>query len=194
MSAALARAPSVQAARRLFSRQRYWASHPGDPTRRRSVKLVRESDCRCVPELDDFKPRRLESPPARVRAWVGDRRSRDRAPRAARQRTHAAVGGSCWYTCASPIRRTTRRVLARGGALLENIDLYVGGAEHAVSHSSTRASGTRCCSTRARAHQEPFRSCQPRMIRARATGSSARKARAPKYYTRADVRYEGETP
>ena len=122
----------------LFSRQRYWGEpfpivHHEDG----SVQLVPESDLPLtLPELDDFKPsgEGYEPPLARVKDWIettdanGRRVLRD-------ANTMPQWAGSCWYFLRflDPMNDE-----APWGKDAEKywmpVDLYVGGAEHAVLH------------------------------------------------------------
>ncbi len=117
----------------LFSRQRYW----GEP-----FPIVWDDDNfhypisdedlpLLPPELDDFKPTGSGEPPlARAKEWVsagqGYRRETNTMPQWA---------GSCWYYLrfcdpANP----SRFVSEEAEKYWMNVDLYVGGTEHAVLH------------------------------------------------------------
>jgi leucyl-tRNA synthetase len=122
----------------LFSRQRYWGEpfpvlHHEDGR----VELVAESDLPLtLPELEDFKPsgEGFESPLARVKDWIettdvhGRRVLRD-------ANTMPQWAGSCWYFLRfldphneqAPWSSDAERYWMP-------VDLYVGGAEHAVLH------------------------------------------------------------
>jgi len=122
----------------LFSRQRYWGEpfpvvHHDDGT----IALVPESDLPLtLPELEDFKPtgENFEAPLARVKEWIettdSDGRSVLRDPN-----TMPQWAGSCWYFLRflDPMNDE-----APWSTEAENywmpVDLYVGGAEHAVLH------------------------------------------------------------
>ncbi|HEV8112936.1 MAG TPA: leucine--tRNA ligase [Planctomycetota bacterium] len=122
----------------LFSRQRYW----GEP-----FPLLHVADGKIValpddalpvelPAMDDFKPSADGSAPlARAQEWV---RTRDpRTGESARRDTDTMPGwaGSCWYWLrfmdpandAAPFAREAERYWGP-------VDLYVGGAAHAVMH------------------------------------------------------------
>ncbi|HEB90456.1 MAG TPA: leucine--tRNA ligase [Deltaproteobacteria bacterium] len=122
----------------LFSRQRYWGEpfpvvHHEDG----KIELIPESDLPLtLPELDDFKPtgENFEAPLARVKDWIettdpeGRRVLRD-------PNTMPQWAGSCWYFLRF-LDPTNEE--APWSAEAENywmpVDLYVGGAEHAVLH------------------------------------------------------------
>ncbi|MGB0910396.1 MAG: leucine--tRNA ligase [Nitrospirales bacterium] len=122
----------------LFSRQRYWGEpfpviHLEDGT----TKVVPESDLPVLlPELDDFRPSgEFEPPLARVREWkeVIDSETKQQAIRDAN--TMPQWAGSCWYYLRfcdptndeAPLSPEAERYWMP-------VDLYVGGAEHAVLH------------------------------------------------------------
>jgi len=122
----------------LFSRQRYWGEpfpvfHLEDGT----TKLVPESDLPVLlPDLEDFKPSgEFEPPLARVHDWLetADPETGQRAVRDAN--TMPQWAGSCWYYLRfcdpkndeAPWSREAERYWMP-------VDLYVGGAEHAVLH------------------------------------------------------------
>jgi leucyl-tRNA synthetase len=117
----------------LFSRQRYW----GEP-----FPLVHRADGEVVglpveqlpvelPEVDDFNPSETGEPPlAKARAWVelpdGSRRETNTMPQWA---------GSCWYYLrfADP-RNSGAPWSSEAEDYWLPVDLYIGGAEHAVLH------------------------------------------------------------
>jgi leucyl-tRNA synthetase len=122
----------------LFSRQRYWGEpfpvfHLEDGT----TKLVPESDLPVLlPDLEDFKPSgEFEPPLARAHDWLetADPETGQRAVRDAN--TMPQWAGSCWYYLRfcdpkndeAPWSREAERYWMP-------VDLYVGGAEHAVLH------------------------------------------------------------
>jgi len=122
----------------LFSRQRYWGEpfpviHLEDGT----TKLVAEDELPVLlPDLADFKPSgEFEPPLARAREWieVQDPETRRAALRDAN--TMPQWAGSCWYYLrfCDPDNEE-----APWSTKAENywmpVDLYVGGAEHAVLH------------------------------------------------------------
>jgi leucyl-tRNA synthetase len=122
----------------LFSRQRYWGEpfpvvHHDDGT----IALVPESDLPLtLPELEDFKPtgENFEAPLARVKQWIETTDAEGR-PVLRDPNTMPQWAGSCWYFLRflDPMNEE-----APWSTEAENywmpVDLYVGGAEHAVLH------------------------------------------------------------
>ena len=122
----------------LFSRQRYWGEpfpvvHHEDGT----IALVPESDLPLtLPELEDFKPtgENFEAPLARVKDWIettdaeGRRVLRD-------PNTMPQWAGSCWYFLRflDPMNDEAPWSTEAESYWMP-VDLYVGGAEHAVLH------------------------------------------------------------
>ena len=122
----------------LFSRQRYWGEpfplvHRADG----SVEVIPEPDLPLeLPELDDFRPNdEHDTPLERAKDWIeltdpetGETLRRDR-------NTMPQWAGSCWYYLRfcdpendeAPISEEAERYWMP-------VDLYVGGAEHAVLH------------------------------------------------------------
>jgi len=121
----------------LFSRQRYW----GEPFPillgpEGQVALVPDSDLPVtLPELADFRPSPGGDPPlARATAWV-------QAPgpdgRAWRRETNSMPqwAGSCWYYLRFLDPHNAERAWGEAAERYwMPVDLYVGGAEHAVLH------------------------------------------------------------
>ncbi|MCZ6802106.1 MAG: leucine--tRNA ligase [Nitrospirae bacterium] len=122
----------------LFSRQRYWGEpfpilHFEDG----STKLVPESELPVLlPELDDFKPSgEFEPPLARVRQWVEvtDPHTREKALRDTN--TMPQWAGSCWYFLRFCDPHNVDHAWSKEAEQYwMPVDLYVGGAEHAVLH------------------------------------------------------------
>jgi len=122
----------------LFSRQRYWGEpfpilHRTDGV---IVPLPEDALPLLAPELDDYKPTETGEPPlARAECWM--RTSDPVTGLAALRETNTMPqwAGSCWYYLrfADP-----RNALAPIDPAVEKywlpVDLYVGGAEHAVLH------------------------------------------------------------
>ncbi len=122
----------------LFSRQRYWGEpfpiiHYEDG----SVELVDESELPVkLPEMTDFKPSGDGAPPlARASEWCDyvDKATGRRGRR--ETNTMPQWAGSCWYYLRYIDPRNPAAAWDRE---LEKywmpVDLYVGGAEHAVLH------------------------------------------------------------
>jgi leucyl-tRNA synthetase len=122
----------------LFSRQRYWGEpfpllHLEDGT------VVRVPDDRLpvlLPEMDEFTPSADGSAPlARATEWLhtvdpvsGKRARRDTD-------TMPGWAGSCWYWLRFMDPRNAREAFSREAeAYWGPVDLYVGGATHAVLH------------------------------------------------------------
>jgi leucyl-tRNA synthetase len=122
----------------LFSRQRYWGEpfpivHHADGR----TELVAESDLPVLlPELDDYRPSgEFEPPLARARDWIEivDPASGEALLRDAN--TMPQWAGSCWYYLRFVDPRNTERPWsAEAERYWMPVDLYVGGAEHAVLH------------------------------------------------------------
>ncbi len=122
----------------LFSRQRYWGEpfpviHMEDGT----TKLVDENDLPLVlPDLSDYKPTGTGEPPlAKATEWLnytdpvtGKKGTRE-------TNTMPQWAGSCWYYLRY-IDPLNENAFADPEKLKEwlPVDLYVGGAEHAVLH------------------------------------------------------------
>ncbi len=122
----------------LFSRQRYWGEpfpvvHHADG----GIALVPESELPLtLPDLEDFKPtgENFEAPLARVQDWIETTDAEGR-PVLRDPNTMPQWAGSCWYFLRflDPMNDE-----APWSTEAENywmpVDLYVGGAEHAVLH------------------------------------------------------------
>jgi leucyl-tRNA synthetase len=122
----------------LFSRQRYWGEpfpvlHLEDGT----TKLVPDSDLpMLLPELDDFRPSGdFETPLARVPSWIQTRDPETGRPARRDPNTMPQWAGSCWYYLrfCDP-RNRAAPWSAEAERYWMPVDLYVGGAEHAVLH------------------------------------------------------------
>jgi leucyl-tRNA synthetase len=122
----------------LFSRQRYWGEpFPVLHLEDGSTRLVPESQLPVeLPELDDFRPSgEFEPPLARVRSWV-EVRDPETGARARRDaNTMPQWAGSCWYYLRFCDPHNEREPWsAEAERYWMPVDLYVGGAEHAVLH------------------------------------------------------------
>jgi len=122
----------------LFSRQRYWGE-PFPILHRQDgavTPLPEDALPLLAPELDDYKPTESGDPPlARAADWV---RTIDPASGLAALRetnTMPQWAGSCWYYLrfADPDNRQAPIAPEKEKYWLP-VDLYVGGAEHAVLH------------------------------------------------------------
>ena len=122
----------------LFSRQRYWGEpfpvlHLEDGT----VKLVPDDELPVtLPELDDWTPSgEFETPLSRVPTWL-ETRDRETGQKAWRDpNTMPNWAGSCWYYLRFCDPGNDEAAWApEAERYWMPVDLYVGGAEHAVLH------------------------------------------------------------
>jgi len=122
----------------LFSRQRYWGEpfpvlHLPDGT----TKLLPESALPLLlPELDDYRPSgEFEAPLARVRDWIETIDPETGGPARRDANTMPNWAGSCWYYLRFCDPRNQREPWSQAAERYwMPVDLYVGGAEHAVLH------------------------------------------------------------
>jgi leucyl-tRNA synthetase len=122
----------------LFSRQRYWGEpfpvlHHEDGR----TTLLPETDLPLLlPELDDFQPSgEFETPLSRVASWIEVRDPETGRPARRDPNTMPQWAGSCWYYLrfCDP-RNPALPWSAEAERYWMPVDLYVGGAEHAVLH------------------------------------------------------------
>jgi leucyl-tRNA synthetase len=122
----------------LFSRQRYWGEpfpvlHLEDGT----TRLVPEDQLPVeLPELADFKPTgEFEPPLGRIPEWVQTTDPDTGRPALRDTNTMPQWAGSCWYYLrfCDP-GNDERACSAEAERYWMPVDLYVGGAEHAVLH------------------------------------------------------------
>ena len=122
----------------LFSRQRYWGEpfpviHMADGT----TRLVPAEDLPLtLPELADYKPTGTGEPPlAKATDWVNYVDPETGAKGVRETNTMPQWAGSCWYYLRY-IDPHNEAAFADPAKLKEwlPVDLYVGGAEHAVLH------------------------------------------------------------
>ena len=123
----------------LFSRQRYWGEpFPIVHRENGDIELVPDSELPVtLPELDDYKPSGtdFQSPLARVTDWIsiqdpntGETLSRD-------PNTMPQWAGSCWYFLRFLDPRNQEQPWSQEAEQYwMPVDLYIGGAEHAVLH------------------------------------------------------------
>ena len=122
----------------LFSRQRYWGEpfpviHLEDGT----SKLVPEDELPVlIPDLEDFAPSGgFETPLSRATDWIETRDPDSGAPARRDPNTMPQWAGSCWYFLRFCDPGNDEAAWSQEA---ENywmpVDLYVGGAEHAVLH------------------------------------------------------------
>jgi leucyl-tRNA synthetase len=184
----------------LFSRQRYW----GEPfpllhTEDGRTLLVPESQLPVeLPELDDYKPKGgFEAPLARVTDWVSTKDPVTGRPARRDTNTMPQWAGSCWYYLRFIDPTNDREPWSQEAERYwMNVDLYVGGAEHAVLHLLYARFWHKVLFDLGLVHtKEPFQKLlNPGMIQ----GKSYRLFRddadgSPKYFARAEVRFEGDT-
>ncbi|MEI6416570.1 MAG: leucine--tRNA ligase [Verrucomicrobiota bacterium] len=116
----------------LFSRQRYW----GEP-----FPIIWENGKHCglseqelpvePPEMEDFRPTGTAEPPlAKAKEWV---RYSETATR--ELNTMPQWAGSCWYYLRFCDPHNKKSFIGKEAeSYWKNVDLYVGGTEHAVLH------------------------------------------------------------
>ncbi|MBW2269561.1 MAG: leucine--tRNA ligase [Deltaproteobacteria bacterium] len=122
----------------LFSRQRYWGEpFPVLHLEDGSTTLVPEDDLPVLlPELDDFKPTgEFEPPLGRVKTWVETTDPATGQPARRDTNTMPQWAGSCWYYLRFIDPTNDMEPWSREAEQYwMPVDLYVGGAEHAVLH------------------------------------------------------------
>lgn len=122
----------------LFSRQRYWGEpFPLIRLEDGTMKTVPLRDLPVVlPELDEYKPTDDGQPPlARAADWVNTTDSETGAPAKRETNTMPQWAGSCWYFLRFVDPRNDNAAWSKEAeAYWMPVDLYVGGAEHAVLH------------------------------------------------------------
>ncbi|HCQ00987.1 MAG TPA: leucine--tRNA ligase, partial [Candidatus Latescibacteria bacterium] len=114
----------------LFSRQRYWGEPFPIVWRDGQHEAVAENDLPVLPpELDDYKPTAAGDPPlARAADWVN-------LPDGATRETNTMPqwAGSCWYYLRYLDSQNDEHFVGKSAEnYWMNVDLYVGGTEHAV--------------------------------------------------------------
>jgi leucyl-tRNA synthetase len=122
----------------LFSRQRYWGEplpvlHLPDGT----TKLLPDSALPLLlPELEDYRPTgEFEPPLARAREWIETTDPETGGPARRDANTMPQWAGSCWYYLRFCDPHNDREAWSRDAERRwMPVDLYVGGAEHAVLH------------------------------------------------------------
>ena len=122
----------------LFSRQRYWGEpFPLIRLEDGSVKPVPASDLPVLlPELDDYKPSgEFETPLSRVPEWIETIDPETGAPAHRDANTMPQWAGSCWYYLRFCDPHNDGEAWSQQAERYwMPVDLYVGGAEHAVLH------------------------------------------------------------
>ena len=116
----------------LFSRQRYWGEPFPIIWENGKHRALSESELPVAPpEMEDFRPTGTAEPPlAKAKEWV---RYSETATR--ELNTMPPWAGSCWYYLrfCDP-KNITSFIGKEAEAYWQNVDLYVGGTEHAVLH------------------------------------------------------------
>ncbi|HEX72163.1 MAG TPA: leucine--tRNA ligase [Candidatus Hydrogenedentes bacterium] len=122
----------------LFSRQRYWGEpFPLIRLEDGTVKAVPMRDLPVVlPELHDYRPTADGQPPlARATDWVNTTDPETGAPAKRETNTMPQWAGSCWYFLRFVDPQNDEVAWAKEAeAYWMPVDLYIGGAEHAVLH------------------------------------------------------------
>jgi leucyl-tRNA synthetase len=131
----------------LFSRQRYW----GEPfpivwdEKGHARALSEDTLPVALPEMSDYKPSGTPEPPlSKAKEWVNvniavqsDGTAKIGAGSPAKRETNTMPqwAGSCWYYLRFADARNNRAAFSKDADnYWMNVDLYVGGAEHAVLH------------------------------------------------------------
>ncbi|MBU0705799.1 leucine--tRNA ligase [Patescibacteria group bacterium] len=122
----------------VFSRQRYW----GEP-----IPIVHCEKCGTVPVPEEELPLLLpnvkkyeptgtgESPLAGIDEWVNTECPKCKKPAKRETNTMPQWAGSCWYYLRYISAKNDKRFVdKKEEKYWMNVDLYVGGAEHAVLH------------------------------------------------------------
>lgn len=122
----------------VYSRQRYW----GEP-----IPLIHCPDCGTVPVPEDELPLELpevksyqptgtgESPLAAVSSWVNCKCPKCKKPAKRETNTMPQWGGSCWYYLRYLDAHNNKEFCSpQAEKYWMPVDLYIGGAEHAVLH------------------------------------------------------------
>jgi leucyl-tRNA synthetase len=187
----------------LFSRQRYWGEpfpvlHLADGT----TKLVPDSELPVLlPELDDYHPSgEFEGPLARARSWIETTDPETGEPARRDPNTMPNWAGSCWYYLRFCDPGNDREAWSREAERYwMPVDLYVGGAEHAVLHLLYARFWHKVLFDLGRVHtKEPF---QKLLNQGLVLGTSYRywddnatddPARVPRCYPTSAVRVEAE--
>ncbi len=122
----------------LFSRQRYWGEpFPLITLEDGTVKAVPVKDLPVVlPELSEYRPTADGQPPlARATDWVDTTDPATGKPARRETNTMPQWAGSCWYYLRFCDARNEQEAWSREAeSYWMPVDLYVGGAEHAVLH------------------------------------------------------------
>jgi len=122
----------------LFSRQRYWGEpFPIIRLQDGTVKTVPLKDLPVLlPELDNYKPTETGEPPlARAKDWVHTVDTETGQPAKRETNTMPQWAGSCWYFLRFVDAQNDKEAWSKEAEQYwMPVDLYIGGAEHAVLH------------------------------------------------------------
>ncbi|XP_058200374.1 leucine--tRNA ligase, chloroplastic/mitochondrial isoform X2 [Rhododendron vialii] len=123
----------------LFARQRYW----GEPIpvlflkdTGEGVPLPESELPLTLPELDDFTPTGTGEPPlSKAVSWVDTRDALSGKPALRETNTMPQWAGSCWYYLRFMDPKNSEALVDKMKEMYWSpVDVYVGGAEHAVLH------------------------------------------------------------
>ena len=184
----------------LFSRQRYWGEpfpvlHLADGT----TKLVPDSELPVeLPELEDFKPTgSFEAPLTRAPHWIETTDPETGRPARRDSNTMPQWAGSCWYFLRFVDPHSNEAPWSpEAERYWMPVDLYVGGAEHAVLHLLySRFWHKVLYDIGLASTKEPFQKLiNQGMIQGKGYRFFVDLNDADKAYSPREVRYEGETP
>ncbi|MBL7647841.1 MAG: leucine--tRNA ligase [Candidatus Hydrogenedentes bacterium] len=122
----------------LFSRQRYWGEpFPLIRTADGTMKTIPMTDLPLtLPELDEYKPTADGEPPlARATEWVNTTDAETGQPATRETNTMPQWAGSCWYFLRYCDPTNSEAAWSKEAEeYWMPVDLYIGGAEHAVLH------------------------------------------------------------
>jgi len=127
----------------LFSRQRYWGEpipvihcKKCDPSGALGVRVPESELPLKLPEMKDFKPSGNAEPPlAKAKDWVNVKCPQCGGPGMRETNTMPQWAGSCWYYLRYIDPKNQKQFVDPEKAKYwMPVDLYVGGAEHAVLH------------------------------------------------------------
>ncbi len=122
----------------LFSRQRYWGE-PIPVVHCKSCGIVPISESELplrLPDMKDFKPSGTAEPPlAKAKEWVNTKCPKCKGPAERETNTMPQWAGSCWYYLRYLDPKNKNSFCdPKKEKYWMPVDLYVGGAEHAVLH------------------------------------------------------------
>jgi len=122
----------------LFSRQRYWGEpFPIIRLSDGTIKVVPLKDLPVLlPDLDNYKPTETGEPPlARAKEWVQTVDTETGQPAPRETNTMPQWAGSCWYFLRFVDPQNDKEAWSKEAEQYwMPVDLYIGGAEHAVLH------------------------------------------------------------